>query len=99
MVNFVADRTQPQGMATVGYDDEGVPGQRWHLVKDGVFVDWQTTRDTGKACRQEEILRLPARGQLGQRSVSADAERFAHPAKENVSQDDLVAGVDKGILI
>ena len=35
MVNFVADRTQPQGLATVGYDDEGVAGQSWHLVKDG----------------------------------------------------------------
>ena len=45
IVNFVADRTQPTGLATVGYDDEGVPGQRWHLVKDGMFVDWQTTRD------------------------------------------------------
>ena len=30
IVNFVADRTQPGGLATVGYDDEGVPGQRWH---------------------------------------------------------------------
>ncbi len=43
--NFFADRTQPQGLATVAYDDEGVPGQRWYLVKDGIFVDWQTTRD------------------------------------------------------
>jgi TldD protein len=42
---FFADRTQPAGLATVAYDDEGVPGQKWHLVKDGVFVDWQTTRD------------------------------------------------------
>src|SRR5688500_6162683 len=39
MVNFVADRTQPGGLATVAYDDEGVPGQSWHLVKDGLFVD------------------------------------------------------------
>ena len=43
--NFIADRTQPTGLATVGYDDEGVPSQRWHLIKDGTFVDWQTTRD------------------------------------------------------
>jgi TldD protein len=40
--NFFADRTQPQGLATVAYDDEGVPGQRWYLVKDGIFVDWRT---------------------------------------------------------
>src|SRR5262245_11651293 len=45
LVNLVADRTQPAGLATVGYDDDGVVAQRWHLVKDGVFVDWQTTRD------------------------------------------------------
>src|SRR5439155_12976600 len=43
--NFYADRTQAHGCATVGYDDEGVPGQRWPLVKDGIFVDCQTTRD------------------------------------------------------
>ena len=43
--NFFADRTQPEGLATVVYDDEGVPGQRWYLVKDGLFVGWQTTRD------------------------------------------------------
>src|SRR6266849_1309019 len=44
-VNIVADRTQPAGLATVGYDDDGVAAQRGHLVKDGVFVDWQTTRE------------------------------------------------------
>jgi TldD protein len=45
MVNLVADRTQPGGLATVAYDDEGVKAERWHLVRDGVFVDWQTTRE------------------------------------------------------
>jgi TldD protein len=43
VINFVADRVQPHGLATVGYDDEGVAGQKWYLVKDGIFVDWQTT--------------------------------------------------------
>src|ERR1051325_333820 len=28
--NFVADRTQPAGLATTGYDDEGVPAQKWY---------------------------------------------------------------------
>ena len=45
LINFVADRTQKFGLASVGFDDEGVPGQKWHLVKDGTFIDWQTTRD------------------------------------------------------
>src|SRR4029077_1404975 len=45
LCNFYGDRTQPHGLATVGYDDEGVPAQRWPLIRQGLFVDWQTTRD------------------------------------------------------
>ena len=44
IVNLVGDRTQPGGLATTGYDDEGVKSERWHIVRDGMFVDWQTTR-------------------------------------------------------
>ncbi|MDP2054755.1 MAG: TldD/PmbA family protein, partial [Acidobacteriota bacterium] len=33
IVNLVGDRTQPGGLATTGYDDEGVPSERWHLVR------------------------------------------------------------------
>ncbi|MBK8238227.1 MAG: TldD/PmbA family protein [Deltaproteobacteria bacterium] len=44
-VSVVADRTQPGGLASVGWDDEGVPASRWDLVRAGRFVDWQTTRE------------------------------------------------------
>ncbi len=45
MVNIVADKTQENAMATCGYDDDGVKTTRWNLIKDGTFVDYQTTRD------------------------------------------------------
>jgi TldD protein len=45
-VNFRADRTQPGGRSTMGYDDEGIPAQDWYLVKDGVLVDYLTDRET-----------------------------------------------------
>ncbi|WP_071517584.1 TldD/PmbA family protein [Geitlerinema sp. PCC 9228] len=45
-VNFIADRTQPGGRSTVGYDDEGVPAQQWYVVKDGMLVDYLTDRET-----------------------------------------------------
>jgi TldD protein len=99
IVNFFADRTQPAGLATTGYDDEGVPGQKWHLVKDGVFVDWQTTRDLAPLIGQKKSY-----GCL--HAESWDSVPFPRmpnvslePAKENVSLDDLVGGVDNGILI
>ncbi|HEV8542847.1 MAG TPA: metallopeptidase TldD-related protein [Verrucomicrobiae bacterium] len=97
--NFFADRVQPQGLATVGYDDESVPAQRWYLVKDGIFVDWQTTRDlaplighkTSYGCLHADswssvpFPRMP--------NVSLE------PAKEDVSLDQLIADVDDGIMI
>ncbi|MBD2102848.1 TldD/PmbA family protein [Leptolyngbya sp. FACHB-261] len=45
-VNFKADRTQPGGRSTVGFDDEGVPAQDWYVVKDGRLVDYLTDRET-----------------------------------------------------
>ena len=45
IVTLYADKTTPGGLATCGYDDDGVPTQRWDLVKDGIFVGYQTTRE------------------------------------------------------
>lgn len=45
-VNFVADRTQPQGRSTMAYDDEGVPAQQWYVVKNGILNDYLTDRET-----------------------------------------------------
>ncbi|MBI4713306.1 MAG: TldD/PmbA family protein [Planctomycetes bacterium] len=46
IVNLVADGTVPTGLATIGYDDDGIRAQRWHIVRDGVFTGYQTIRET-----------------------------------------------------
>ena len=99
MVNFFADRVQPAGLATVGYDDEGVPGQKWDIVRNGVFVDWQTTRDLAPL-----IGRKKSYGCLHAESwEDVPFPRMPNvslsPAREDVSLDDLLSGVDNGILI
>ena len=99
MVNFVADRTQSGGLATVAYDDEGVPGQSWHLVKDGLFVDWQTTRDTAKLIGKNKSYGCLHADSWSSVPFPRMPNVSLQPAQENVSQDDLIAGVDKGILI
>ncbi|MFQ5809227.1 MAG: TldD/PmbA family protein [Armatimonadota bacterium] len=53
IVNFVADSTVPQGLATIGYDDEGVKAQQWHLVRDGLFVGYLTSRETAPVIGEE----------------------------------------------
>ena len=43
-MNVTGDRTEPHGLATIGYDDEGVATQAWDLVRDGILVGYQLDR-------------------------------------------------------
>src|SRR5687767_7747348 len=53
IVNLIGDRTQLGGLATTGYDDEGVKSERWHIVRDGMIMDWQTKREMAPLVGQE----------------------------------------------
>ena len=99
IVNFVADRTQALGLATVGFDDEAVPGQKWHLVKDGTFVDWQTTRDLAPMIGKKSSYGCLHADSWGSVPFPRMPNVSLEPAKENVTADDLIAGVENGIMI
>lgn len=44
-VNIVGDGTIPGGLATIGYDDDGVKTHRWYLVRNGIFCGYLTNRE------------------------------------------------------
>ncbi|MDP8228557.1 MAG: TldD/PmbA family protein [Candidatus Electryoneaceae bacterium] len=44
-VNLVCDSTIPGGLATIGWDDDAVRAQRWHIVQNGQFVGYQFSRE------------------------------------------------------
>lgn len=48
IMNVTGDRTAEHGLATIGYDDEGVEAQSWDLVKDGTLAGYQTDRRIAK---------------------------------------------------
>jgi len=98
-VNLVADRTQPGGLATVAWDDEAVPSQRWDLVRAGKFVGWQTTRE------QAAWIGEPAsRGcSYGQGYGGVPFQRMPNvslqPGKDGYTTEDLINATDKGVLV
>ncbi len=99
MVNLVADRTQPGGLATVGWDDEAVAAGRWDIVRDGMFVGWQTTRDQA-AWIGESASRgcLYAEGHDGvpfQRMPNISLQ----PGAEGYTTEDLINATEDGIYI
>src|SRR6202044_1302001 len=44
IMHVTGDRTAENGLATVGYDDEGVAGQSWDLVSNGILTGYQLDR-------------------------------------------------------
>jgi TldD protein len=54
LFNITADRTYPGGMATVGFDDDGVKAQKWPIVREGTLVGLQTNRETAHYLGEKE---------------------------------------------
>jgi TldD protein len=101
VMNVIGDRTVEHGLATVGFDDEGVQTQRWDIVKDGILVGYQLDR---------RIAQL--KGLHGGRSngcAFADSaehvpiQRMANvslqPAPDGPSTEELISRVERGLYI
>ncbi len=44
VMHVIGDRTEPHGLSTIGFDDEGVQTRAWDIVRDGVLVGYQLDR-------------------------------------------------------
>ncbi|MDI6805881.1 MAG: TldD/PmbA family protein [Candidatus Bathyarchaeia archaeon] len=53
-VNLVADATVPNGLGTFGFDDEGVTAKKVYLIKEGIFVGYQSSRETAAELNLKE---------------------------------------------
>jgi TldD protein len=49
LLSITGDRTVPHGLASVAVDDDGVAGQSFDLVRDGVLVGYQLDRAIAKS--------------------------------------------------
>jgi TldD protein len=97
LVTVYADKTTPGALATCGYDDDGVKTQRWDLIKDGLFVGYQTTRDQAAligekasrgACYAQDFRSFPF-----QRMPNVSLA----PVEKDVTLEDVLAATDDGI--
>ena len=61
-VTITADALTPTGLGTFGWDDEGIPAQRSHLVKEGLFVGYLTSRETASVLGQQSNGTMRADG-------------------------------------
>jgi len=99
LMHVTGDRLADHGLATVGYDDEGVAAQQWDLVRDGVLVGYQLDRrmarlkgfDRSNGCAYADssehvpLQRMP--------NVSLQ------PLAGGPSTEEMIRGVERGIYV
>ncbi len=99
LMHITGDRTAATGLATVGWDHEGVAAQSWDIIRDGVLVGYQldrwgaaqlgVARSNGCAFADSPphvpLQRMP--------NVSLQ------PADAGPATESLIAGVADGLLV
>jgi len=98
-LSFYADKITPGGLATCGYDDDGVKTERWELVKGGVLADFQTTRDQAGWIHEQASHGCSYADSYASVPFQRMPNVSLRPAPGRRSLNDLVAGTDDGILI
>ena len=95
-VNVVADATEPGGLGTFGFDDEGVPGQCTDIIREGEFRGFLSSRETAGAVGTTSSGAMRASGW--------DAIPLIRMTNVNLlpgtwTLDDLIADTDDGLLM
>lgn len=100
IMNVTGDRTAEHGLATTGYDDEGVQAQSWDLVRDGKLVGYQLDRRIAKLTGLGRSNGCAFADSPGHVPVQRMANVSLQPAPEGgPSVDDLIGGVRRGIYV
>jgi len=98
IVNLVADKTYPRALATCGYDDDGVRTKEWDIIRNGVFVGYQTIRD------QAHVLGQTASDgcSYADNWASVPFQRMPNislqPGTKPLSLNDLIADTEDALL-
>jgi len=94
LINVVADTSYRGGLATWGYDDEGVKARPFKLIENGILVNYLSNRESAY-----RIGKLP--------TGAANADGWSNPPIVRITNvllepgessfDDLISGIDDGI--
>jgi len=99
VMHVTGDRTAGHGLASIGYDDEGVAAQSWDLITGGILTGYQVDRrmalmqglDRSRGCAfADSPEHMP---------IQRMANVSLQPAPGGPSAEELIAGVEDGIYI
>jgi TldD protein len=86
-------------MGAVGWDDEGVKSKKWDLIKDGILVNYQATRDQVHMIGETESHGCSYADSWNSVQFQRMPNVSLAPQKETLSFEDMIKDVKKGIYI
>jgi TldD protein len=107
LMNINADRSQVGSLSACGWDDEGVAPETYDIVKNGIFVDYQTTREQAPYLDwYYKKIGKPTRSHgnsYAQFWSDVQFQRMPNinqlPGDKDLVWDDLISATDRGIAI
>jgi TldD protein len=99
LVNIVADKQTPGSLGAVGYDDEGVKCKRWDIIKDGVLVNYQATRDQAHIIGEKESHGCSYADSWSNVQFQRMPNVSLQAGQKKLTPDQMVKDVKKGIYI
>jgi TldD protein len=100
IMHVTGDRTTPNGLATVGIDHEGVPGQSFDLIRDGILAGYQLDRSIAASSGSGASNGCA----FADSPLHVPIQRMANVSLEPAGDDgpttgDLIGGVERGLYI
>jgi TldD protein len=107
LMNVRADRNQVGSLSACGWDDEGVVPDTYDIIKNGIVVDYQTTREQAPYLewwyKQQGKPTKSHGNSYAQYWSDVQFQRMPNvsllPGAKEQSYEDIIAATDRGIAI
>jgi len=99
LMHVTGDRTAEHGLASIGYDDEGVRAQSWDLISGGILTGYQLDRRMARRSGLSRSNGCAFADSPGHMPIQRMANVSLQPADGGPSTADLIAGVEHGIYV
>ena len=99
VMNVTGDRVVEHGLASIGYDDEGVAAQQFDIIRDGVLVGYQLDRQMAALRGLERSNGCAYADSAGHIPMQRMPNVSLQPAPDGPSTDELIAAVERGIYV
>ena len=99
LINFVGDNTLEGGLATLGFDDDGVPGQKWYIIKDGILKEYGSTRDTALEIGLNSSRGCNRATYYFNQPINRIPNLYLLPGTKPLTPGELIADTEEGVYI